>query len=215
MQQIEGDPQQAVDRGLEHQAAHHRGDRRGRRGMRFRQPHMQRHQAGLGAEAQQREQERGAGPEGREPGAAHRVERELPASALQHAEAEQDADRADVRHQEVEEASAADFRNAVLRRHQEVGAERHRLPRDHEEVRIVGEHHHGHAGKKDVVLQAQQPGRGAFAGAEVAGGKDRDARPGDAEQQQKEAGQRIQAQVEGQIGQAERQHHDLRCLAGG
>ena len=105
---------------------------------------------------------------------AHRAERVVAAAALQHAEAEQDRDRADVRDQQVEESRAADLRNAVIGRHQEERRERHRLPRDHEDVGVVGDQHQRHRGEKDVVLQAQQSRRGAFARAEVAGGEDRD-----------------------------------------
>ena len=45
---------------------------------------------------------------------AHRVERVVAAAALQHAEAQQDRDRADVRDQQVQEAGAADLRDAVV-----------------------------------------------------------------------------------------------------
>ena len=41
---------------------------------------------------------------------AHRVEGVVAAAALQHAEAQQDGDRADVRDQQVQEAGAADLR---------------------------------------------------------------------------------------------------------
>ena len=54
--------------------------------MRLGQPHMQRHQPGLGAEAEQREQERDRRPRGRQMRRAHGVERELPAAALHDAE---------------------------------------------------------------------------------------------------------------------------------
>ena len=60
--------------------------------MRFGQPDVERHEAGLGSEAEQREQECGGGGERCERGVAHAVEGELPASALQHSKAEQDAD---------------------------------------------------------------------------------------------------------------------------
>src|ERR1035437_8470299 len=132
--------------------------------MSLRQPHMQRYQSCLRAEAQQREDECGARPEMRERCVAHGIEGELPTAALQHAETEQDADRAYMGHQEIQESGAANLGNAVLRGDEEVGAERHRLPRDHEEVRVVGEDDHGHAGEEDVILQSHQAGGCAFAG---------------------------------------------------
>ena len=100
---------------------------------------------------------------GRELRGAHRVERELPAAALQDAEAQQDRDRAEVRDQQVEEAGAADLRDAVLRRDQEIRRQRHRFPGDHERVGVVGQQHEAHAGEEQVVLQAEQAGRRAFA----------------------------------------------------
>ena len=102
--------QQAVDRGLQHHAAHQRRDRRGRRRMRLRQPDVQRQQARLGAEAEQREEEaRSMGQ--RRVRVTERIasKRVVAAAALQHAEAEQDRDRADVRDQQVKEAGAADL----------------------------------------------------------------------------------------------------------
>ena len=132
---------------------------------------------------------------------AHRAEGVVAAAALQHAEAEQDRQGADVRDQQVEKAGAADLGNAVIGRHQEERGERHGLPGDHEYERVVGDQHQGHRGEEGVVLQAQQARRGAFAGAEVSGGEDRDAGRGGAEQEKEESGQRVQTQVKGQIGQ--------------
>ena len=71
-------------------------------------------------------------PGGLELRAAHGIEGELPAAALHDAEAQQDGNRADVRDEQVEKAGAADFGDAVLRGDQEVGRQRHRLPRHHE-----------------------------------------------------------------------------------
>jgi hypothetical protein len=163
-QQVEAHAQHAVDRGLQHHAAHQRRDRRRRGRMRLGQPHVQRHQPGLGAEAEHRQAEGEARARCGQLGRAHRVEGELPAAALQHAEAEQDRDRPDVREQQVEETGGADLGDAVLGRDEEIRGQRHRFPADHERVGVVGEQHQRHAGEEDVVLQAQQPGRGAFAG---------------------------------------------------
>ena len=137
--------------------------------MRLGQPHVQRHQSRLGPEAKQRQQKCGRSPERRERGVAHRVERELPASALQHPKAEQNAQRADVRHQQIEEARATNLRNTMLRSDQKIRTQRHGLPRHHKQIGVVGEDHHNHAGKEDVILQAHQARRGALADAEVPG----------------------------------------------
>jgi hypothetical protein len=132
---------------------------------------MQRNEAGLGTEADQREQERYAGPCGRQRRRAHRVKRELPGATLHHAEREQDRNRAEMRDQEVEESCAADVGDAVLRRDQEIRGECHRLPGHHVCVGVVGDDHERHAGEKGVVLQAKQSRRRALARAEVSGTK--------------------------------------------
>jgi hypothetical protein len=73
-----------------------------------------------------------------------------------------------MRHQQVHEACAADLRDAVLRRDEKVGGERHQLPADHEGVSIVREEYEAHAGQEHVVLQAKEARRHALAVAKVA-----------------------------------------------
>ena len=174
--------------------------------MRFRKPHVHRHQACFRTEPEQREQKGDRSPCRIELRCAHGIESELPTAALQDAEAQQDGNCADVSDEQVEKAGAANFRNAMLRRDQEVGRQRHRLPGEHESVRIVGQQHEPHAGKKQVILQAHQARRRAFAAAEVASGKDRNARRGGAQQKQKRGRQAIEAQMNRQVGQTDGQH---------
>jgi hypothetical protein len=121
VQQVEADAQQAVDRRLQHHPGHHRRHRRGRRRVRLRQPDVQRHQAGLGAEAGQRQQEGGGGPERRQFLLAHRGETVVAAAAGHDAEGKQDRDRADVGYQQVDEAGAADLFVPVVGGDQEEG----------------------------------------------------------------------------------------------
>ena len=203
LQQIEADAQQAVDRRLQHDSAHHRRHGRGRRRVRFRQPDVQRQEAGLGAEAEDGEQEGHARPGAGRVEGAHRGEGVIALRPGQHAEGEQDGDRADVRDQQVEVAGAADFGVAVLGDDEEVRGQRHRLPGDHEGVAVVGDEDADHAREEEVVEQAVQAGRGAFARAKVAGGVDRDAGASGAEEQQEEGRERVDAHVEG-----DRRHHD-------
>ena len=212
VQQVEQHAQQAVDRGLQHHCGHQRRHRRGRGRVRLGQPHVQRQHAGLGAEAEQRQRERDRGPERRELHRAHGVEG-IVAGAVQHAEAQQDADGADVGDQQVEEAGAPDFGLGVVAGDEEIRRQRHGLPEHHEGVGVVGEQHQRHAGDEHVVIQALQPGRRAFAAAEVTGREQRDARGHRAQQQQEKCGQRVQAQVERQPGQTQRQHQGLRLAA--
>lgn len=124
---------------------------------------------------------------------------------LQHAEAEQDRDRAEVRDDEIEEAGAADLADAVLRRDEEIGGEGHRLPGDHEAIGVIREQHERHAREEEVVLQAQESRRGALAPAEVAGREERDARGREPEQCEEEARERVEPYVHRQIGQADGQ----------
>ena len=206
MDEIERHAKQAVDRRLQHHAAHQRGN--GRRGRRvgLRQPDVQRQEARLRAEARESEKKRRRGPGAGQRDRAHRGERVVAAAALQHSEAEQDGDRADVGDHEVEKSGAADFRDAMLGRDQEERRQRHRLPCHHEQIRVVGDEHERHRREEDVKLEADEAGRGSFARAEIAGGKKRDRGARCPEQQQEERGQRVEAQVKRQVGQPERQH---------
>jgi hypothetical protein len=90
---------------------------------------------------------------------------------LQHAEAEQDGEGADVGDHEVKKSRAANFRDAMLGRDQEERRQRHRLPRHHEQIRVVGDEHERHRREKDVKLETDEAGRSPFARAEIAGGK--------------------------------------------
>ena len=78
------------------------------------QPHVQRHDAGLGAEAEQREHEGDAAPSGGRLQRPHGVEAVIAGAGLQHTEAQQDRDRAEVRDQEVKVARAPDLGVAVV-----------------------------------------------------------------------------------------------------
>ena len=69
--------------------------------MRFGQPDMHGHQSRLGTETEKCERECDGRPERRQRSVAHGIESELPTSALHDSEAKQDADRAEMRHQEV------------------------------------------------------------------------------------------------------------------
>ena len=166
---------------------------------------MQRQDAGLGAEAEEREQERHRTPERRELLRAHVGEGVVAGVGLQHAEAEQDADGADVRDEQVEVAGTPDLRDAVVCGDQEERRQRHRLPHHHERVGVVGQHDQNHAGEKHVVLEAQQSRRRSLALAEVAGGEGRYARRDTADDHQEKGGQTVEPEMKRQIRQADRQ----------
>ena len=167
---------------------------------------MHRHEPSFGAKAEQCEQECKRRALRREHRAAHGVEGELPATPLQHSKGEQDRDRTEMRDQDIQESRAADFGDAVLRRHEEIGRQRHRFPGHHEGVRIVGEQQKSHAGEEQVVLQAEEPGKRAEPSAEVAGRERRNAGRRYAEQNQEETREGIDANVHRKIRQANAQH---------
>ncbi len=96
----------------------------------------------------------------------------------------QDGDRTEVGHQQVEKAGLANLGNAMLRGDQKVRRQRHRLPRQHECIGVIGEQNEAHAGEKQVVLQAQESRRRAFTPPEVARRKNRNASGCGAEQNQ-------------------------------
>ena len=62
-----------------------------------------------------------------------------------------------------------------------------------------------------MIEQALQPRRRPLALADVAGSIDRDPGSGGTEQKEEERGERVKAQMEGQIGQADRQDKNLRA----
>ena len=143
--------------------------------MRFRQPNMHGYDARLGTKAEQRQTKGGCRPTGTEVRSAHRIESEVPATALKYAKAQKNGDRAQVRHHHVEKPGLANLSDAVLRRDQKVRRQCHGLPRQHKCVRVVGKQNEAHAGEKQVVLQTQKSRRGAFTLPEVASGKNRNA----------------------------------------
>ena len=158
---------------------------------------------GLGTEAEQREQKGAGGGARTQVHRTHRRETPVSALGMQQTEAQQDRKRAAMRHQQVQKTRAADLREAVLGRHQEVGGQRHRLPGHHEGIGIGRQQHDSHAGEKDMELQAQQTRRGPVALTEVTAGEDRDAGRGHAEQHQKGTGERIEPETTGRTGQTE------------
>jgi hypothetical protein len=179
--------------------------------VRLGEPHVQRYESRLRPEAKQGEQESDSGPVRSEMGAAHRIEGELPAPALHDPEAEQNGEGPHVRDQQVKKPCTADLGQAVLSGHEEVGRQRHGLPRHHECVGVVRQEYQAHAGQKQVVLQAHQSGCGSRATAEVASREDGNSRGGGTQQDEKEARERITAHMHRQIRQA---HHEDRVLGG-
>jgi hypothetical protein len=160
-------------------------------------------------EAEEREQERRARPEGRERRGAQRVEAVVAAAGVHDAEAQEQRERAEVRDQQVQEPGAADGGALVVGGDEEVRGERHRFPRHHEEVRVVGEDDERHRREEHVVLQADEPQAPRGLVAEVPDAVHRQPDRDGAEEQEEEPGERVEPQVERQVRQPEGQHERL------
>src|SRR5437867_5088121 len=178
--------------------------------MRLRQPRVKRQHPRLGAEAEEREMEGHSRPRRLQLSGVQRVERVVAAAPVQNAEAKQDRDRSQMRDQKIEEPRAADRRLLVVGGDQKIRRERHRCPGDHEEICVVGEQDDGHAREENVVLQADEREASRGLVAEITGGVHGDAGRDRTEQHQEKSRERVDTQMEGQIGQPERQRQDLR-----
>ena len=199
--EVEDDADEAVDGDLGHHPAHQRRDVAGRGRVGERQPDMQRHQARLRAGAEEDQDQDQSGERGGR--AAHLGERVSAAAAGEQSEGEQQAERAEARHDDVDVAGAPVLGIAVMRHHQRPGRQRHELPGDEEREGVVGQHDEVHAGQKRRVERQHPAGRLLVRA--VAEGKE--ARAGAAEigHGEKERGERIDAEIRADPWQAERQ----------
>src|SRR5690349_20669416 len=102
--------------------------------------------------------------------------------------------------QEVDVARAPIVRLVMLERHEEVGRQRHRFPRDHEEIGVVRDEYERHA--REIRVRVESTHSTLMRAAEVAGGEERYAKRNAAEQQQEEAGERVDTHVKWEIGQS-------------
>ena len=211
-EQVEHDAHEAVDRHLGHDAAHQGRDvaRRGRVGER--QPHVQRHEARLGAGADQREREDDGGDARRRRRVADRVERVAAGRARQQTEREQQRERAEARHQQVDVAGRRVAGPAMVRHHERPRRERHELPREEEREGVVGEHDEVHAGEEGG--EERQHARGRFLVPAVAEAVQARRRAAEIDHQQEERRQRIEPEMGAQPRQADRQREHLRDAAG-
>ena len=142
---------------------------------------------------------------------AHRIESvgSDAVPSLHHAEAEQDRDRADMRNQQIEITRLADLGNIVIGGDQKIGRQRHRFPRHHEHIGIIRQQHQRHADEEQVIFEAHQTERVSRHGLEITRAIQGNTEGCAAQQDQEERRQRIETEMERQIGQAQRQHHDV------
>ncbi len=190
---VEARPQQAVHAQLDHHAGHERRNvaRCGR--VSEREPHVQRNDAGLSGEAEGQQHEGHAARATAETGRGRAPVRERETSgpgAEQHHAGEQ-AREPGVGHDRVDPAGPERLARSALVQHQQIGGERHQLPRDRERHHVRGQRHQAHRDDEDQVRAQTAP--------RAARGADRVHRRGrdtDGDDQQEESGERVESQLE-------------------
>jgi hypothetical protein len=135
----------AVDRDLGHDAAHQRRDVAGSGGMSKRQPDMERNQARFRAGTQEHENQNQCNDEVGVAIDSDVGEAIAAARTGEEAEGEEQAKRAETRHNEIDETGPGVLLVAMMRHDESPGSQRHEFPGDEEGKRVVGENHEVHA----------------------------------------------------------------------
>ena len=173
--------------------------------MRERQPDMQRHQAGLGAGADQRQDQDQCGERCRGMRGAHRVETVAAVGTGEQAECQEQRERAETRHHQIDVAGVHIVAFAMVRHDQRPGRQRHELPGHQEREGIVREHHEIHAGEERRI-ERQHALRRRFVPS-IAQGKQAGGRRAEVHHREKERRQRIESKMRAEPRQPERQCH--------
>jgi hypothetical protein len=153
--EVEGEAQHAVDRHLEHHPRHQRRDVAGGRGVRARQPDVERDDAGLGGEPRegQEEQHRPGGTVEVVRRSAQGLEAEAAGALGERQEGDEEQGGAAVGHHQVEQPGAGVFAIAVVGDDEDVAREGHALPAEQEGQRVAGAADQRHAAQEDVQRQ--------------------------------------------------------------
>ena len=168
---------------------------------------MQRHQACLRARANQRQQQHDhAGDHVRMTG-PHRRKSVVAARSRKQTERQQQRQRAEACHHEIDETGARILRSAMVGHHQRPGRQRHELPRDQEAERVVRQHDEVHAGEIGRE-ERQHAKRRAFMPA-IADAVEARRRAAEIDHHEKERGQRVDPEVRAEARQSDRQDHRL------
>ena len=149
--EIEYDAHETVDGDLRHDPAHQRRNMTGGGRMRERQPDVQRHEACLGAGADQREDQNGGRERGRGLGSTDVIKGIATVWSCQQPEGKQQGNGPEACHDQVEVACPHVVDDAVMRHDQRPGRQRHELPRHQKCERIIGEHDDVHAGEESWI----------------------------------------------------------------
>ena len=146
--QVEDDPDEAIDGDFGHDAAHEGRNMTWRRRMSEWQPYVERNKAGLGTCAEQYESQDSGGDELGWLGSTHRVESVISARSRQQAESQQQRQRTEARHDEINVSCPRVVLFAMVRHDERPRGERHELPGKQEREGIVRQHDKIHAGKE-------------------------------------------------------------------
>ena len=170
-----------------------------------RQPHVQRHQPGLGAGAQEGKDQ----DDGRKSAAAgaHVCERVAARAAGQQAEGQQQRERAEARHQDVDVARAGILGIMMVRHHQRPRRQRHELPGGEKAEGIVGQHNEVHAREEQRIEGQHASGRHLVPA--VADGEQAGAGAAQVDHHKEECGECIHAKMRAGPRQSHRQSHGL------
>ncbi len=156
--EVEEHARHAVDAGLDHNSRHQRRDIAGRHRVGVRQPDVERHDAGLHAEAGEEQQEHRALRARRKLGREQMEAAKIRAAGEggQQQECRENHGAAGVRHDQVHHRRAPGFGLLVFERHQAKGGERHHFPGGQEEERVARCEYQGEAQQQDVIEKGER-----------------------------------------------------------
>ena len=200
-EEVEG-TDDAVEACVQHGAGKQGGNVAGSRRMGFREPDMQGCEAGLGAEADDGEEEEqgGVGRCFHSHGGEERGAVLLP----EHGEESDEEHSAQMRRHQIDPRGVLHVAVAVVEVDEEEGRERHEFPGEHKEQAVAGGHHAGHAEEEDEIEGPVRAEVMLF-GIGVAQGDAASQRAGEAQhenRQEEEAGKRVEAEGQCAEGQA-------------
>ena len=209
-QQIEHDANEAVDRDLGHDTAHQRGHVARRGGMGERQPDMQRHQAGLGAGAEQHQNQHQCRRIGRMLRGANGCKSVVSRRSRQQAEREQQRERAEACHHQIDVTGPGVAPFAMMRHDKRPRRQRHELPAQQIGEGVVRQHHEVHAGEKGGEKRKHAVRRGVMMA--VAEAIETCRHPTQIDDHEEERGQCVEAEVRAKPRQTDGQ--DQRAAIG-
>ncbi len=176
-----------------------------------RQPDVQGREPGLGAGADQRRDEsQDCEARGRR-GGADRREGVMPVRAGEKREGDEQRERAETGHHQVDIARARILVLAVVRHHQRPGGERHELPRQQEGIGVGGDQDEVHA-RKEGGEERQHALRIVFVTA-IAERIEARCGGGEVHDDEKERRERIDMETRADPGEAQRQNDRLALAA--